>query len=78
MYGIIGWTYDAACHCEGHAIKRFGRQPLIEGTATDSEGNAPHPIFQWSESGDGGDYCDECLSDCITQELPTEYANLRA
>ena len=71
---VIGWTYEADIHCNGHAIERFTVEGLLADDTVDSEGNPPNPIFRWDESGE---YCRECIDDCIAGNLPTEYANIR-
>jgi hypothetical protein len=60
---VIGYTYEADVHCIHCALERFGSK--LDRNAIDSEGNAPHPIFdtdEWSESERCGD-CEEELYD---------------
>lgn len=75
-YDVIGWVYDADYHCPACAVKRFGedeRSPgfpfpwLPESGATDSEGNAPLPIFasdEWFDASNPDEvfvlYCADC------------------
>lgn len=59
MRGPVGYAYDAALHCEACARARFGAA-LDDGTAVDSEGNEPHPIFSWDEGDAHGEHCDDC------------------
>lgn len=56
---IRAWAYDADIHCHSCALIRFGSAALNDSSAVDSEGNEPHPIFQWDELGDL-EHCGDC------------------
>lgn len=57
---ILGYTYEAACHCENCAENRFGQKLFDDlDPPTDKEGNEVHPIFETDEF-DTEQYCDEC------------------
>lgn len=58
MSRIIGYSYDAALHCLDCTCDRFVTEPSE--LTKDSEGNPVHPIFSTDETGEGGDYCDDC------------------
>jgi hypothetical protein len=42
-------TFEADIHCADCARERFG-DSLDSDTATDTEGNAPHPVFESDEA----------------------------
>lgn len=56
---LIGYVYDAAEWCLRCATQRFGS--TVPDDAVDSEGNQLGAIFCWSEPGQGGRRCDDCL-----------------
>lgn len=71
---IIGYTYDADCHCIGCTQKRFAipinykRRGLnieadengVNPLAKDTEGNDVHPIFSTDEHPPEGIACGSC------------------
>lgn len=64
---IVGYTYEAACHCVGCTEDRFGIEPSKGYDVEDSEGNTPKPIFA-SDEGWEEDMCGTCgerLEDCV-------------
>jgi hypothetical protein len=58
--GVAWLAYEAAHHCESHAIARFGFDALNDGSARDAEGNPIGACAPWDECSDDA-YCDECL-----------------
>jgi hypothetical protein len=62
----IAYTYEADVHCRACTIKRFGRHTANHGARacglceTDTEGNAPGPIFAWEEVPVDGLHCGDC------------------
>jgi len=62
--GVAFLMYEAAHHCERHAIERFGFDALNDGTARDSEGNAVGACAPWEDCAEDA-YCDECLHEEI-------------
>ncbi len=71
---VIGYTYEADCHCVDCAVKRFGfgtAQTELPGDALldendipadqlDNEGNPIHPIFA---SDEGESICGDCFAE---------------
>ena len=54
---IVGYTYEADCHCVKHTQQRFGRNP--EGSI-DGEGNPIYAVL--SGTADAQDFhCSECI-----------------
>jgi hypothetical protein len=64
--GVMWFTYEAAHHCERHAIERFGASALSDGSARDAEGNQISACAPWDEYAEDA-YCDECLYQTITE-----------
>lgn len=69
MYGIhsttvVGYTYDAACHCVDCAVKRWtSRMAPGDVALEDPEFCEPREIgviFAGSEAGDSPTHCDDC------------------
>ncbi len=58
---IIGYTYEAAVHCDSCAAERFGRCVCLHNDVhgEDTEGNDVEPIFV-SDAGVDGFFCDDC------------------
>ena len=58
---IIGYTYDAATHCDACAAERFGRCPCEQRDVhgQDSEDNEVLPIYAMEEHPENV-YCDDC------------------
>jgi predicted dehydrogenase len=62
-YEVIGYTYEADCHCLDCTRKRFGGEPeAVDYTATDNEGNDIHPIFLGDEF-ETAPVCGDCLTE---------------
>jgi len=66
-YEIIGYAYEADCHCLACTERRFGMLPDDSVEFSDDEGNPPHPIF----AGDEG-AAEEFCGDCGCNLLPAE------
>ena len=56
---IDAWAYSAALHCPSCARSAYGDK-LDDGTARDSEGNTPSPVFSDSSEADTPQHCDSC------------------
>jgi len=72
-FEVIGYTYEADCHCLQCTKNRFGGDPTeVDYERIDNEGNSIHPIFLDSE-WDFPPVCEECLKllnwDGITLEV---------
>jgi hypothetical protein len=59
-YEVIGYTYEADCHCLDCAGKRFPENDRCELYGTDREGNEIHPIFFDTEF-DSVPVCGDCF-----------------
>jgi hypothetical protein len=69
---VIGWTYEANLHCTDCARDRFGARALYDGTAEDSDGNPPHPVFAGDEMDPLGEYCGTCGAE-ISEPYTDDY-----
>lgn len=72
MNGPTSYAYDAALHCLDCTRERFAG--ITDGNADeyrDSEGNAPTPVYSWSDEADTPQHCDECrtfLENSLTRD----------
>ena len=64
MSKLIGYAYEADCHCIGCTYERFGSIVLTDDLdlwPKDSEGNPISVIFNTDEHPQEGIYCADCL-----------------
>ncbi len=59
-FDVLGYSYDAAVHCESCTRERFPEADAEFSNVQDAEGNELNPIFAGDETDPKGEYCVDC------------------